>query len=380
MEELPSSGRRALRLLAFSIGGGIAGVLAMASSSSAQEVVVQDAEVTNVGVAAANSGGNVAVGNTSDNEATTTQDATGLVAANTAETSNSSTGTAVISTGDATAVGNDSSTGVAQTASTDGGGGLTVAVQDADVVNAGAGVANSGLNAAVGNASDNTATTDQDATGLIAVNAADTSNSSGGTAVITTGAATAIGNQSHTGILQAVDTGHGGGLLVAVQDADVVNAGLGIANSGLNLAVGNISDNETTTNQTAVGLLAFNAAGGGNSSDGTAVITTGAATAVGNRSHTGIAQVVSGCGPPGPAVIVQSAPVLNLGAAFANSGFNPAIANNSNNVSSLVQVAFGLIAANVGGGGSWSNGLAVIATGNAWAIGNDAWTGISQTS
>jgi hypothetical protein len=78
--------------------------------------------------------------------------------------------------------------------------------------------------------------------------------------------------------------------------------------------------------------------------------------------------------------VFQSAPVVDLGAAFANSGFNGVIANNANDVSVLVQVALGLIASNVGGGGSVSNGLAVVLSGNAWAIGNDAWTGISQTS
>ena len=379
MTDRPSAGRRALRLLAFSLGGGVALAIAMARSASADEVVVQDAEVTNVGAGVANSGGNVAVGNASDNTASTDQTATGLVASNAADTSNTSDGTATISTGSANAVGNDSSTAVAQSTTGDDGAGLTVAVQDADVTNAGAGVANSGLNAAVGNASDNAATTTQSATGLVASNAADTSSSSNGTATIATGAANATGNESHTAIAQTTSAGDGAGLLVAVQDSDVVNVGLGVANSGLNLALGNVSDNEATTDQTALGLIASNVAGGGNVSDGTAVITTGAATATGNRSWTGIAQTVSS-DPPGLAVVVQSAPVLDLGFALASSGLNGAVGNDATDVSTLVQVAIGLIASNVAGGGNSSDGLAVVLSGNAWAIGNDAWTGVSQTA
>jgi hypothetical protein len=252
-------------------------------------------------------------------------------------------------------------------------------VQDTDVTNAGAGVANSGLNAAVGNASDNTATTSQSATGLVASNAAETSNASDGTATISTGAADATGNRSDTGIAQTTAAGDGAGVLIAVQDADVTNAGLGLANSGLNLALGNVSDNETTTDQTALGLIASNVAGGGNVSDGTAVVTTGSATGTGNRSTTGIAQVVAS-DPAGLAVIVQSAPVLDLGAALANSGVNGAVANDATDTSTLTQVALGLIASNVGGGGNASSGFAAVLTGTAWAVGNDSWTGILQTA
>jgi hypothetical protein len=375
MEERPSAGRRALRLLAFSIGGGVALAIGMASSSSAQEVVVQDAEVVNAGVGAANSGGNVAVANDSENTATTNQTATGVVAANTGSSSSSSNGTATISTGAATGVGSSSSTDVGQSAS-GGGGGPTVAVQEADVVNAGAGLANSGGNVAVANTSDNSATTNQVAVGAVAANVADTSATSNGTAVITTGPATGIGNLSRTGIAQGAGGG-GGGVLIAVQDADVVNGGIGLANSGFNLAVGNDSDTTATTNQVALGLLAFNVAGGGGaSSDGTAIVSTGAATGIGNMSGTGITQIVGG---GGPAVVVQTDTVLDLGIGLANSGFNPVFGNTAVTNSNVLQVALGLLAFNVnGGGGASSNGLAVVNTGNATGIGNISWTKILQ--
>jgi hypothetical protein len=381
MSNQPNVGRRVARLIAFSVGGGVALTIAMASASSAQEVAVQDAEVTNVGVAVANTGGNVAVGNASDNEATTDQDANGLVAANVADTSNTSNGTASITTGAAKATGNESSTAVSQSVTGGDGDGVTVAVQEADVVNAGAAVANSGGNIAVGNASDNVADTNQEADGLIAVNTAGTSNSSDGTAMIHTGNAYATGNSSTTGIAQHVDAGDGDGLLVAVQDAEVVNVGFAAANSGLNAALGNVSDNTATTDQDADGLLAFNAADTSNSSDGTAIIHTGNASATGNRSVTGIAQGVSSddC-DDGLEVVWQQASVLNLGAAFANSGFNLAVGNAADNVATLVQGAAGFIAFNAGGAGNVSDGLAMIVTGNAWAIGNEAWTGISQTA
>ncbi|MDP1819150.1 MAG: hypothetical protein Q8K58_04575 [Acidimicrobiales bacterium] len=379
MEETSTYGRRAARLLAFAVGGGVALTLALASSASADDVVVQEAEVVNAGAAVANSGGNVAVGNASENDAETNQDAVGAVAVNTAETSNHSDGTAVIETGDATATGNESATSVAQHADTGGdGGGADVVVQDAEVTNVGAAAANSGGNIAVGNVSDNDAETNQGAVGAVAVNVAATSNHSDGTAKIHTGDATATGNRSLTGIAQHADTGGGGGLDVVVQDADVLNAGLAFANSGGNIAVGNLSDNDAETNQGAFGLLAFNVAGTTNHSDGHASITTGNATATGNESVTGIVQSAdTGC-DDGLNVVLQSAGVVNVGLAFANSGFNVALGNLSSQSSVVNQGAFGLIAANLASSSNTSGGTAWIHTGAAWAAGNRSATFIGQ--
>jgi hypothetical protein len=369
-------------VVAFAIGGGVALTLALSSTASADEVIVQEAEVVNAGAAVANSGGNVAVGNVSDNTATTNQAAVGLLASNNASTSNQSNGTASVTTGAATANGSVAKTEVAQDVTTgDDAGGVVVAVQDGDVVNAGAAVANSGLNAAVGNASDNEATTNQAAIGAIASNNANTSNTSDGTASVTTGAATATGNLSETGVQQSVDNGGGAGpVVVLVQDADVINAGFGLANSGLNFAPGNTSDNTATTNQLALGLLASNTADNSNDSRGTATITTGAATATGNASSTDIGQTIAPGGPPPPnvAVVVQSDFELNLGLGIANSGFNFPVANNPTNVNAVVQVAIGLLASNTSTSGNTSAGTAWVSTGAATANGNIVSTKIEQ--
>jgi len=371
--------RRAARLVAFAVGGGVALTLALSSSASADEIVVQDADVVNAGAAVANSGGNVAVGNDSDNTATTNQAAVGVVAVNAADTSTKSSGTGSITTGAATANGNQSGTGVSQQAAGSGGGGLTVAAQDADVVNAGAGVANSGINAAVGNTSDNDATTNQAAVGLLAVNTANTSADSSGTALVHTGAATAAGNSSLTGVSQGVNGGGGPGIVIAVQDADVLNAGLGVANSGFNAAIGNDSDTNATTNQLAIGLLAFNAANTSTNSSGTAGIITGAATATGNQSITGITQDVS-AGPGVFVIALQGASEQNLGFAPANSGFNFLSPNTSSSTPNVLQVAIGLLAVNLANNSSSSSGLAWIVTGSSTGVGNQSLSFTSQTA
>ncbi|MDP9418927.1 MAG: hypothetical protein M3P53_02045, partial [Actinomycetota bacterium] len=69
----------------------------------------QDADVDNEGRARANTGGNVAIGNASDNDADNDQRARarrGGIATNTGEASNDSDGTADVATGDAKAIGN----------------------------------------------------------------------------------------------------------------------------------------------------------------------------------------------------------------------------------------------------------------------------------
>ncbi len=85
----------------------------------------QGAGVTNAGSASANSGGNSAIGNGSQNTAAVTQNASGGligVAVNLGGPTNTSTGSATITSGAANAVGNSSSTGVGQAALRGGGG------------------------------------------------------------------------------------------------------------------------------------------------------------------------------------------------------------------------------------------------------------------
>ena len=322
--------KRFAQLAALTIGGGVAMTFAMSSTASADEVVVQESEVTNTGVGVANSGGNTVVGNDSENTAAAGQVAAGGLASNQADVSNESNGTAAVKTGDATAVGNHSTTEVAQKKTGNGGPGLSVVVQDTDVVNAGVGIANSGDNDATGNDSQNTAICGQLAVGFLASNSCDASNSSDGTAAIETGDATGIGNHSKTKVGQHADTGDGAGLAVVLQDSDVFNLGFGIANTGGNDATGNDSNNLGVALQGAFGAFASNNANVKNSSNGKAFTKTGNATGIGNWSDTEVSQNAD-VDPAALAVVVQSAPVVNAGIGIANSGNNTDIANSSAN-------------------------------------------------
>ena len=377
MSEKTPLARRAAQLAAFTVGGGIALTFGLAASASADEVTVQDAEVTNAGAGVANSGGNVAVGNASQNAAGCAQGAVGVVASNSCDASNSSDGTASIETGDATGVGNQSATEVEQSKQGSSDPGLVVTVQDSDVTNAGVGIGNSGLNGAVGNASQNAALCAQGALGVVAANSCDASNSSDGTASIETGDATGIGNQSATSIGQHAASGDGAGLAVVVQDADVTNVGIGVANSGGNLAAGNLSSNLALNLQGAFGVIASNSASLSNASNGSASIKTGKATGIGNSSVTDIDQGAD-VDPDGLALVFQSAPVLNAGVGVANSGLNAAVANSSLNAAIVAQVSFGLLASNVATADSWSDGFAMVLTGDATGIGNQAATSVKQ--
>lgn len=269
----------------------------------------QSADVTNAGAAVANSGGNVAVGNASRNSASNDQTAVAAgddaVASNIGGASNHSDGHATIVTGAATATGNSSHTAIHQVAT--GGGrhrGVSISSQSADVTNAGRALANTGGNVAVGNRSRNSASNSQAAVAAgddaVASNIGGASNDSHGSATVVTGPATAVGNDSSTEIAQVDIGAHAhGGISLSDQDVDVANRGFAAANSGLNLAVGNASVNDATNSQAAVAVslddddivVASNAGGASNHSDGCAVIVTGPATAVGNLARTHILQV-----------------------------------------------------------------------------------------
>jgi hypothetical protein len=255
-------------------------------------VAGQAAPVANVGVGVANTGGNAAVGNNSTNIDGCAQGAAGFVASNTCNAGGDSNGTASIHTGNATAVGNASSTTIDQGVGGGGSGpGLTVVGQFAPVLNAGLGVANTGLNGAVGNNSTNIDGCLQGASGFLASNTCTAGGDSNGTASIVTGNATGIGNSSTTTIGQQVASDPHG-LAIVGQTAPVINAGAGIANSGLNFADGNHSFEQAIIAQVTFGLLANNVAVPGGMSNGFAMVLTGTGTAVGNESVTNVGQVV----------------------------------------------------------------------------------------
>lgn len=372
--------KRATKYAALTIGSGIALTFAMAGSAHADEIIYQNSDVTNAGYSFSNTGGNVAIGNASTNASAAGQSSSGLLANNQATANNTSDGTATITTGEAKATGNESTTQVQQAATGDDDAtGLSLIIQDGDVTNAGVAVSNTGGNVGVGNASTNLAAVGQDANGGLASNTAATNNKSNGTANITTGAATSHGNVSATNVKQAAAGGDGAGLAVLVQDSDVLNLGVAVANSGGNLALGNVSGNFSALGQSASGLLASNNGSATNSSNGSATIKTGAANAFGNSSTTNVDQAASS-DPDGLLVAVQSAPVSNIGIGIANSGFNGALGNGSLNAAILAQVSFGLLSNNVATMDNLSNGFATVLTGTANGAGNQAVTNVKQTS
>ncbi len=378
MSEHTQFGWRAAKLALFTVGGGVGLTFAMAGTASADDVTVQNAPVVNAGAGVANSGGNVAVGNASQNAAGCGQAAVGVVASNQCSASNTSDGTAEITTGDATGVGNESATEVQQSQQGGDDPGLDVTVQNAPVLNAGVGVANSGGNVGVGNASQNLAGCGQLAVGFIASNQCDASNTSDGHVSIETGDATGIGNQSATKTKQKADHGEDGpGVDVIVQNAPVANLGLGLASTGGNVGLGNVSNNLAVNLQGAFGVIASNQASVKNISNGSVGIKTGNATGVGNSSITEIDQGADP-GANGLNVVFQNAPVLNAGIGLANSGGSIAVGNGSLNAAIVAQVSFGLLASNVADVDNWSDGFVFELTGDATGIGNQSATKVEQ--
>jgi hypothetical protein len=138
-----------------------------------------------------------------------------------------------------------------------------------------------------------------------------------------------------------------------------------------------------------------------NESNGTAVIETGDANAVGNVANTEINQTADAAGGSdgvrdGNADVDQDATVVNVGEANANTGANTAIGNNSLNVARNRQrsVAVGddgivdpccpgpeatNTASNTSSATNVSDGTAAVTTGDANAAGNVADTEINQT-
>ena len=285
------------------------------------------------------------------------------------------------------------------------GGPIGISTQSAGVTNSGSASANTGGNSAVGNSSSNTATATAPAGGLVdvPVTVGAPTNTSDGNATVSSGPATAVGNQSGTAVGQSNGSGAQVNSFLANQQnqsAGVTNAGAAGANSGGNTAVGNDSTNAATVNQNVSGgLLGVGVTLGGptNNSTGNATINSGAANAVGNNATTEIGQGnrlgVGGAGGSAAACgagrfgSFQNAGVSNQGQASANTGNNTAIGNNStNNAASNVAgtgqtVSGGLLGVGITIGGPVNNstGTAVINTGPATATGNNSVTDLTQS-
>lgn len=184
-------------------GGG-----SVSQGSGAGSGGVQSGSVTNAGSAVASTGGNTAIGNQSTNTASVEQNVTGGLlglAVNIGGPSNQSSGTAAINTGSATAHGNVADGAVVQGSGGSGRCGRAGTFQRAGVTNTGTASADTGGNQAVGNASTNTASVEQNVDGgLLGLNATigGPTNTSTGSATVNTGPATAVGNQATGSVVQ----------------------------------------------------------------------------------------------------------------------------------------------------------------------------------
>lgn len=276
-------------------------------------------------------------------------------------------------------------------------GAIVNADQNATTTNIGIGVSNTGGNAAIGNASTNTVGGSQSATATggtgdaVASNTLNSSNNSDGTANIVTGNANSTGNQATNNTQQVLNADDGNGQPVIVdQNSDTTNIGIGVSNTGLNAALGNVSTNDITVDQTADATstdgdaIASNSGDVSNNSDGSASIITGNANALGSQSTNRTVQVVDASDPDSLVLADQNVTNLNLGLAFANTGLNFGAGNLSTNTVNPTQTATAsgdgdAIAPNSLVVDNVTNGSVVIATGNAGATGNTAVNDNTQT-
>lgn len=289
-------------------------------------VVVQVAVIVNIGIGLAGSGGNIAGAESATPPKLVSSVA--MIVGNEAAGAGAGPTGAAIHTGSANATGNTGTTQVTQSIVLTGN---DVAAQLAAVLNIGVGVSNSGLNFALAAVSGNTSGTPSSVTFV----------TTGGGSSIATGAAGALGNRSTSTVFQVVTvSASGNGSLLVIQRAIIVNFGLALANSGLNVAGGGALNATMPDPAAAQQLLLMlldsgsaapgaASAGGSNSASGGGAIAigTGAAHAIGNDTTTGIRQEVAGSvSGDDTARAMQDAWVGNFGLGVANSGGNGAMA------------------------------------------------------
>ena len=304
----------------------------------------QQADVTNTGTAVADTGSNTSTGGTNSNAA-------GAVGGQPNPSAN-----AGATSGNAGSTGSQDATQIQQIANATAQGQAAVDIlQVALVINLGVSNGQTGTNVAI---------------------AAGGQGGAGGDAqgAIGTGDASAVGNRAGTTVTQAAVVAGGD---ASTQIAAVLNIGIGVGNTGLNVAVGTV----TVDGASAAQLTLLNS--------GSAGVATGAADALGNRSDTRVLQSASGTAS-GTAVlqIGQWAIVLNFGTAFANTGGNAAVAGTGPAGMSPAEYQAVLAIMNVLApildgigtptGTQLGNSAAVVTTGTASALGNDAQTAINQ--
>jgi hypothetical protein len=258
-------------------------------------------------------------------------------------------------TGEAVATGNQSGTTAGQHLTmTDGG----VATLDAGVANAGGAGSNSGVNSALGNSGAN----DDDSSNIGGrINIDSVGNDSEGETTVSTGWAHSAGNVSGTNLQQSGNVTGGASLVILQQGAFVLNAGLGIANTGINdggptqtgnaWALGNWSENDihqvadatSGTSLLVIDQLSLTSNIGvalANSGINAGDVTTGNAKSQGNESRNHHAQDTVADGDTlSAAVVDQQQRNRNRGLGVANTGFNFGDAGEGDDTDNLDQLA-----------------------------------------
>ena len=308
----------------------------------------QTTNIDSTGTGVGNTGGNTAVGNTTAGGVQAQPCPTGGTQVALICTT-SPAGAGAVSSGNANAQGTNSTGGIAQLTNIAAtGNGQVDVLQVALIINIGVGISNSGANAA-GAAGGNSL-------GLA------------GQAGVGTGNANVTGLLGNTQIVQGVTVVGGS---ANDQSVTVLNVGIGVGNTGLNLAAGSVLGDGTQE-----------VAAGGAPGNGAAAIGTGNTNAVGDNSGSLIMQIVTvTAADDGSITVTQRAVIINFGLALANSGGNTALSAMNGlpdaqrtMIEGLIAALFGLDPAVLFGGGS-----AAIGTGNANAVGNQSLSGIMQT-
>ena len=259
---------------------------------------------------------------------------------------------AVALAGDADSRGNQSSTDHAQQLTATPGSDPTIGSLEAGSANAGGAATNAGANTATGNSGENESETTNDEQ----LNADSAGNESEGSVASSTGNAKASGNTSTAKLRQgAVSSGTGGGLTLIGQHAFILSAGGAYADTGFNdgddnhsgdaTAWGNASD--TTVGQQVIvededGSLRLVDQAAAVLNLGLAVaetglnvgdaITSGTANAGGSESTSNQEQDATITeAPTGPAIVDQDGLTTNAGAGIANTGRNETTGDDSTN-------------------------------------------------
>lgn len=394
---------------------------------------IQLGRVLNVGLGIGNSGANVGIGNVAGSLIYTAQGGLGVRGADSAST-NMSTGIGTVASGRADALGNRSTSSIIQMimANAADSGRLSLA-QRAVIVNFGLGFANSGLNAAIGNASANTIALQQESMARSLVMAllssfggpgapasmgltsgglssggagtggtATAANTATGSAVVLSGGASAVGNDTLSGILQDLRGAvSGNAIAMGSQEAAIGNFGAAIANTGVNVAFGNLASSSiamgqlTQASASIQSFLALLANPGGafdeQSDDFSSSVDLGSALleVFGDISATemllGIDEGEADVADAAGIVVRQVTGVLNIGIALSNSGDNTAAGDLSVNTNDTTQesgdsVVSGTLTLNDGRTVNLADGRVTLDTGQVFVIGNEVDNRICQTN